>query len=556
VKYVDAFVAASCRKKEEMERIQNDATLSKEDRAREKRDLLRMLRTVREDLLNVDGADFKSKDHAWILEHKRTVLPAKEMYKKKSVYYDIHCNPLDYVVPMLRMMGRVEEANGKLHNAVPLCTSFVPRHITLDTSALIHLFDDVAETLETTKSALVRELQENKSKIWEVLFHTNKSIFRNSSNSQCIFDYMVRTDGVSCCVVQVRRDVAIKQEAKRKHKQEEVKENEEARGAKRKRGTGVSKRKSDTRELYVDELPTGEKERLSQRRIVGVDPGKSDLMYCCTEDGELQFRYTQNQRRKEKKTKAYRQNGLKEKNRTEVDELSIVEWEAVLSAHNHKTVSMDKFKAYIRAKLLVSSKVETFYAEHLFRKQRLYAFFNGRRSEERMVDNFAAKFGTPDEVVVGYGDWKEHHALKFMEPTKGKGLREALRRRGYRVLLVDEYRTSVQCSKCQAEGARCEKFLPRKHPDTRKPESERPIRLVHGLLRCQSCSRLWNRDVNGAINMARLTRCALAGKPRPDYLARPRSGASCNPASKRVTSGQLFDCTTIPRVNVSIFAIR
>jgi hypothetical protein len=63
VKYVDAFVAASCRKKEEMERIQNDATLSKEDRAREKRDLLRMLRTIKEDLLNVDGADFKSKDH-------------------------------------------------------------------------------------------------------------------------------------------------------------------------------------------------------------------------------------------------------------------------------------------------------------------------------------------------------------------------------------------------------------------------------------------------------------------------------------------------------------
>ena len=204
--------------------------------------------------------------------------------------------------------------------------------------------------------------------------------------------------------------------------------------------------------------------------------------------------------------------------------------------------------------MLVSSKIEPFYAAHLFRKQRLYAYFNGRRSEERMVDNFEAKFGTPDEVVVGFGNWKESHALKFMEPTKGKRLRETLRRRGYRVLLVDEYRTSVQCSKCQAEGARCEKFLTRKHPDTRKPESERRIRLVHGLLRCQSCSRLWNRDVNGAVNMARLTRCALEGKPRPGYLARPKSGESCNPAPKRVKSGQFIDCATTPRVD-SIFTI-
>ena len=41
------------------------------------------------------------------------------------------------------------------------------------------------------------------------------------------------------------------------------------------------------------------------------------------------------------------------------------------------------------------------------------------------------------------------------------------------MLLVDEYRTSVQCSFCQkANGARCEKFRYRKHPDTRKGESE------------------------------------------------------------------------------------
>ena len=44
----------------------------------------------------------------------------------------------------------------------------------------------------------------------------NKSAFRNSSNSQYTFDYTIKTDGVSCNVTQVRKDVAIKKTAKRK----------------------------------------------------------------------------------------------------------------------------------------------------------------------------------------------------------------------------------------------------------------------------------------------------------------------------------------------------
>jgi hypothetical protein len=541
VKYVDVLVAVECGKNKEIKRIR--ATMSQEDGKREIGKLLRKLRELREDLLNVDGADFKTEDHELIYGLKRTVLPAKGVYKKNSVYYDIHCNPLDYVMPMVRMMRRVEADNGKLLNAIPLNTSFVPRHITLDTSVLVRLFDDVAETLETTKTELSHKLQANKPAIWGVLFCLNKSIFHNSSNSRYMFDYMIKTDGVSCCVVQVRKDVAIAQKTKRMRMQEAAarrragveQETKEAKGTKRKRGAtckqetkrkqgaGARKRKSDARELYVDELTESEKKRLQGRRAVGIDPGKSDLIYCCAEEGKLRFRYTQNQRRKEKKTKEYLENEQKVKKAKKVDGRLIAEWEAVLSAHNHKTVSFTSFKEYVRAKLLVSSKVEPFYAKHLFRKQRLYAYFNGRRSEKRMVDNFAAKFGPPEEVVIGFGNWNEGHTRKFMEPTKCKGLREAFRRRGYDVVLVDEFRTSVQCAFCKKEDGRCETFLRRKHPKAHTADSERECRarLVHGLLRCQSCSRLWNRDVNAAINITRLTCCALAGEPRPDYLARP-----------------------------------
>ena len=99
-----------------------------------------------------------------------------------------------------------------------------------------------------------------------------------------------------------------------------------------------------------------------------------------------------------------------------------------------------------------------------------------------------------------------------MVPHKGKGFRDVLRRGGYRVLLVDASRTSVQCSRCATEAARCHTFLRR----------EGEVHPVHGLLLCQTVGR---RDHNGAINIARLTRIALQGEARPDSLSRRAAAA-------------------------------
>ena len=44
--------------------------------------------------------------------------------------------------------------------------------------------------------------------------------------------------------------------------------------------------------------------------------------------------------------------------------------------------------------------------------------------------------------------------------------------------------------------------------------------LCHGLLKCQTCSRLWNRDVNSSINIRKITQDIIDGKGRPDYLKR------------------------------------
>lgn len=99
-------------------------------------------------------------------------------------------------------------------------------------------------------------------------------------------------------------------------------------------------------------------------------------------------------------------------------------------------------------------------------------------------------------------------------------LRDLLKRAKYSVYLVDEFRTSCQCSHCQVEEAKCDKFRVRIDPNKKKSNENRHLRLVHGLLACQKCSRLWNRDVNSAINIAHLTSEILHGNNRPAYLSR------------------------------------
>lgn len=193
---------------------------------------------------------------------------------------------------------------------------------------------------------------------------------------------------------------------------------------------------------------------------------------------------------------------------------------------SRRTVNVEKFKQYVTHKLQLNKKIMKFYEERIHRKMKLNRFYNTRRSEQRMINNFKKKFGDPkkDNVIIGMGDWLEGGShRKFKEPTKGKGFRDLFRRHGFKVYLVDEFKTSVQCFHCKAEDAKCEKFLYRKDPNTSKAESERHYRLVHGLLMCKtSCNRpcIVNRDFQGSSNIQYIAEEAIRGRPRPEYLSR------------------------------------
>ena len=132
-----------------------------------------------------------------------------------------------------------------------------------------------------------------------------------------------------------------------------------------------------------------------------------------------------------------------------------------------------------------------------------------------MTQRFKDIFGSPEDAVICIGDWEQKSAQKNKEPVKGKGFRTLFRKAGYKVFLVDEFRTSRRCSACSEHGV-CSTF--------RKCDNPRPYRqgriLRHGLVKCSTCSRLWNRDVNAASNIWKVAKNAILGLPRPDYLQR------------------------------------
>ena len=187
-----------------------------------------------------------------------------------------------------------------------------------------------------------------------------------------------------------------------------------------------------------------------------------------------------------------------------------------MSHYNKKTLDITKFKEYLQAKNRINHILFGFYRKELFRKLKFGRHINTKRNEQKMINQFKKPFGNPDEVVICIGDWEQRKQMKYKEPTLGKGIRTLFRKNNFNVFLVDEFRSSCKCSKC--DGGVCEKFMVRTHPNKKKNKDE--LRLIHGLLRCKSGCGEWNRDRNGSSNIYKIAYQAIHNLERPSYLCR------------------------------------
>ena len=481
VEYVEKYVNISFNKREEIEKIKKKYK-SFIDQQKHISYFCNQLRKIKFDLLNIDDVNFTSdsKYHNWINENIDCVVPIKNKFTKKSIYYDVKCNSQDYLPCMIYMMQEIENNGYSINNVFPTRTSIVPKHIRIDTTTLVYLLMDENKAYYSQNG----NLKKYENDIWEFFFETNKKCFRKSYYS---FHHMIETDGISCSILLKRNDLV---------------------------GKTIRQKTNNSREEYIDELKNYTE--LQDKNIVAIDPNMSDLLYCVDSDRQNRnfFRYTQNQRRKELKIKKYRDIILNRKNKNS----RVIELETELSKYNRKTLNIREYKKYIKKKNKVNEELFEFYEEKLFRKLNLNGYWNRLRSEQRLINNFKRIFGEPEDTIVCIGDFEQKKHMKFKEPVKGKGFRSLFRKHKYKVYLVDEFRTSQKCSRCRSytKGI-CEPF---KKIDNPRPYLENKI-TCYGLLKCKTCGGLWNRDENSSRNIYKIAKYAIAGRERPAYLRRP-----------------------------------
>jgi hypothetical protein len=482
VEYVERYVNVVWKKKFLVSKIRKMNICKKEKDTRINK-LCNQLRKIKNDLLNVETTAYKSYPsyHKWITAQKQNILPTKTF--KKNVYYDLQCSPMDYFPCMIKMMKQVEVEAQTICNVFPMRNEIIPKHIRLDTTTLVHL---LMTKSQGNKSAYLTEgnLKRNEDKIWEFFFRTELKCFHKKYYE---FHHMIETDGISCSLLLLRKDLIGKRLPTMK--------------------------KGINNEEYIDEIK--DYTSLQNKKIVAIDPGKCDLIYCVDADNKEAntFRYSQDQRRKETKKKKYAKIQLELK-QEKIHGKSITEWETELSKMNKKTLNITKFKTYIQKKSEINGKLFAFYEKYIFRKLRLQSYRNIKTSEQRMLNNFKCIFGNEKDVVVCFGDYEQKQQMKYKEATKGKGMRTLFRKAGFQTYLVDEFRTSCKCSKC--DGGSCIKNMVMKNP--------RPYRrgnvIVHGLICCKNGCGYWNRDVNGATNIYKIASNAINNKARPNYLSR------------------------------------
>ena len=464
------------------------SSLSQEEKRKQTQDCYSKCRKAKNDFYNLTGKNFESEaeDLKWIFDLKTLLIPNKVSFKENIIPYDVKANPLDYLPSMIKLCQLFEQNGYKLFHAFPLRSSIKPMYIRIDTSSLINLLVPVSKRRskkdqtpkQTTKTEYSNKINHYKTELWARFFKTEKKCFRKKGYE---FHSMIETDGVGVSIYLSRP----------KRKKEETNEN---------------KREHS----YIDKIPITPE--IKNKKVVGIDPGKSDIIYCIDENRET-FRYTANQRRFETGAKKYNKYLNKDKDQM-IDEYSVRGYETALSRFASKSCVLNKVEDYINAKSIANSKLFKFYQDSKARKFKLNRYFNTQRSESTMVNNFKKKYGGPEETIIGFGDHTQGRQMKHLEPTKDIGMRRLFEKHGYQVYLVNEFRTSLKCHKCKWDT---EKF---KYEKSHKPKSVGELRLVHGLIRCTNvkCGIKWNRDYNGSLNILEIAKAAIEGKGRPKEL--------------------------------------
>ncbi len=499
INHLNKYINIVFKFKEQKDQITKD-NKDKEIRKKLHQDLYREFYKIKKDIIQFDNFESDPKYHKWIKEQQILLFPYKKSFDHDNIFYELKSNSQSFLRSMFYINHRFEIINKnklenekqiRLFNALPLRTNIVPKHICIDTVSLIMnlIGSNFTHYLKTFKKF------DQYHELWSKVFNLNiKSFNKNNYN----FNNMIKTDGVSCSILFEKSEM-VKYE--------------------------LTTDKSNITSVYIENCDESKRNKLQNMKMVCADPNYSDLIYCGSKDeeGNLEtFRYTQNQRRLETRSKKYMKLKDKLTKETYIDDKTIKEIETELSLLNSKTCNFDDFKIYCKKKNEINKLLFNHYKQNIFRKLKLNTYTNTQKSEAKLVNNYKKKFGHPDKTVFIIGDYdKGNHHMKGVEPVICKKFRDIFKKAGYQTFLVNEFRTSMICNGCDEK---LEKF--HKHK-SKKPKNEGQEISCHGLLRCQSvkheCEIIHNRDKNAVQNMLRIVDSILKTGKRPNIFTRENS---------------------------------
>jgi hypothetical protein len=517
-------------KRDKITEENKDKTIRKEKH----KELTSEINLVKKDLTSFSELKSNQKYHQFIKKQRKLIYGDKVKFDEDNIVYDLKTNTQTYLKSMFYIASELEKIydNIKIHNeniknndnnikqirlfnVIPLRTNIISKHITLDTCGILSNFLDksqktkeikkekpnfdsdsetkikYSEKCKNKKVNTVHDItvynytkDDNQNMVWNHFFKLNKKPFKKNKYE---FNHMIRTDGISICVLFVLLE----------------------------NGKPMSKAKGKKLKGFLDSNYIENVKNISEinKKFVVADPGKSDIIYCGSknDDGELEtFRYTQNQRRLELGTTKYKNIIHKVNTETKIDYKTIKEIESTLSLLNSKTVNYDKFKEYLIEKNKVNHTLFNHYQQKFFRKFKLNSYTNTQKSESKLINNFSNKYGKPEDTIFVIGDYDTgSYNMKGVEPIICKRIRRIFKNAGYESYLINEYCTSKFCNCCHNE---LDKFLIRKSNKPKDIMNNKNI-LVNGLLRHEVvnpdgeqehlliCKIYHNRDKNAVQNM-------------------------------------------------------
>lgn len=379
----------------------------------------------------------------------------------------------------------LEENNKKLFQPISRRNSFRPMNIKIDNDALRTLFADKKGRYKKDR----KDVKNKNSILWNVLFNIRVK------KKGYVFAEMISTDGYSVSIYIIKSDKKNLSRFERRSIDTKIKEYQ-----------------------YLDQIQNINS--LKQCKLIAVDPGKDNLIYMIDDKGN-KLRYTSKQRYYEMGSKHFQ--CIRKKNKT----TRIKEIEISYIENEIKTCNYEKFKNSLTERYKTLDEMLEFYKQDIYRSLNFRKYVNTQRSESNLVNRINKKFNKKKdrEIVLLYGNWNRKSQMKYKHPTPNIGLKNRLNR-DFTIYNIDEYKTSQLCNTCE------EKMI---NVIDKRPSEEG--KKIHRLLSCTNCNKIWNRDVNGSLNILKIGESIIYNNTIPECFKRstnPKPSSNVGAQKKKI----------------------